>query len=80
MKKTHLIILGLLAIVCSSCYSYKVYPKEYRKLENDDLKRSAYVMRDTLKKELEILASSKLFEIISDSTRADLKIKLYPIE
>ncbi|TXD98952.1 hypothetical protein ESY88_20765, partial [Subsaximicrobium wynnwilliamsii] len=80
MKKTHLIILGLLAILCSSCYSYKVYPKEYRKIENDNPKRSAYIINDTLKKELEILASSELFEIISDSSKADLKIKLYPIK
>lgn len=80
MKKTKLIVLGLLAILCSSCYSYKVYPKEYRKLENDNPKRSAYVMNDTLKKELEILRSSDLFEIITDSTKADLNVKLYPIE
>lgn len=80
MKKTHFIILGLLAVLCSSCYSYKVYPKEYRKLENDNPKRSAYVMNNTLKKELEILTSSELFEVISDSTKADLKVKLYPIE
>lgn len=69
-----------MAILCSSCYSYKVYPKEYRKLENDNPKRSAYVMNDTLKKELEILTSSELFEVISDSTKADLKVKLYPIK
>ena len=80
MKKTYLIILGFLTILCSSCYSYKIYPKEYRKLENDSPKRIAYVENDTLKKELKILASSELFEIITDSTKADLKIKLYPIE
>ena len=80
MKKTHLIILGLLTTLFSSCYSYKIYPKEYRKLENDNPKRSAYVENDTLKKELKILVSSELFKITSDSTKADLKVKLYPME
>ncbi len=80
MKKTHLIILGILAILCSSCYSYKIYPKEYRKLKNDNLKRFVYITNDTLKRELKILASSELFEILTDSTKADLKVKLYPIE
>jgi len=80
MKKTHLIILGLLATFCSSCYSYKIYPKEYRKIENDNHKRNAYIINDTLKKELNILKSSELFEITTDSNLADLKIKLYSIE
>ena len=79
MKRIHLLILGLLATLCSSCYSYKIYPKEYRKLENDNVKRNAYVENDTLKKELKILASSELFKITSDSTKADLKVKLYPM-
>lgn len=80
MKKTHLIILGFLATICSSCYSYKVFPKEYRKLENDIPKRTAYIENDSLKKERNILASSELFEITFDSTKADLKVILYPIE
>ncbi|TDP59458.1 hypothetical protein [Flavobacterium dankookense] len=80
MKKTHLLLVVLLATLCSSCYSYKIYPKQYRKLENKQPKRSAYIENDTLKKELKILAYSELFEIVSDSTTADLKIKLYPLE
>ncbi|WP_272149850.1 hypothetical protein [Tenacibaculum aiptasiae] len=80
MKKTYLIILGLLAILCNSCYSYKIYPKEYRKLKNNNPKPSVYIDNDTLKKELKILTSSNLFNIISDSTKADLKIKLYPLK
>lgn len=80
MKKTHLIILGLLIILCNSCYSYKIYPKEYRKLENDNPKKTAYIIIDTLKKERKILISSELFEIVTDSLNADLNIKLYPLE
>ena len=80
MKKAHLLILGLLVIFFCSCYTYQVFPKEFRKLENENPKRNAYVENDTLKTELEILASSELFEITSDSTKADLKIKLYPLK
>ena len=67
-------------MLCSSCYTYKVYPKEYRKLENDNPKQNAFVVNDTLNKELEILVSSELFNIVTDSSAADLNIKLYPIE
>jgi hypothetical protein len=80
MRKIYLLILGLTTILCSSCYSYKVYPKEYRKLENNHPKQSAFIENDTLKKELKILASSELFEITPDSTKADLRIKLYPLK
>lgn len=80
MKKIHLLVLVFLVTLCSSCYSYKVFPKEYRKLENNKPKRSAYIENDTLKKELKILAYSELFEIVADSTKADLKIKLYPLK
>ncbi|MEK9530531.1 MAG: hypothetical protein VWZ86_03605 [Flavobacteriaceae bacterium] len=80
MQKAYLLILGLLAVLFCSCYTYKVFPKEYRKLENENPKRKAYVVSDTLKKELEILSSSELFKITTDSTQADLKIKLYPLK
>ena len=35
---------------------------------------------DTLKREFKILASSDIFVITSDSTSADIKVKLYPLE
>ncbi|WP_131494651.1 hypothetical protein [Flavobacterium aquatile] len=80
MKNILLIFMFLLAALCSSCYCYKIYPKEYRKLENKNPKRSAYIVDKSLKKELKILSKSELFVIVEDSTKADLKIKLYPLE
>ncbi|WP_411893698.1 hypothetical protein [Winogradskyella sp. A2] len=80
MKIKQLISLGLLTVDCTSCYTYKIYPKEYRKLENNNPKLTAYIVKDSLKKEHKIMMSSDLFEIISDSSQADLKIKLYPLQ
>jgi hypothetical protein len=59
-----------------------VYPKEYRKLENTAVKKTAFIINesDSIKKELKILKSSDLFTIVNDSTKADIKIKLYPIQ
>lgn len=64
----------------SSCYTYKVFPKEYRKLENSTYKYNAYVVNDLIHKELKILESSDIFNITTDSSKADLRIKLYPLE
>jgi hypothetical protein len=80
MKKTHFIALVFFSVLCSSCYSYKIFPKEFRELENHNQKPIVYILNDSLKKEYAILKSSELFEIISDSTKAHIKIKLHPIE
>jgi hypothetical protein len=80
MKNKHLITLVALWVLCSSCYSFKIYPKEYRKLKNEHTRPNAYVINDTLKEELKILKFSELFNIVNDSSSAELKIKLYPLE
>jgi len=80
MKKQYLILLGLIAVLNCSCYSYKVFPKEFRKIENKEIKRKAYIINNTLEEELEILKSSKLFEIAEDSLNTDLIIKLYQLK
>ncbi|WP_282042915.1 hypothetical protein [Winogradskyella flava] len=80
MKKANFIILGILTICCCSCYSYKVYPKTYRKIENNNPKRNAYIINDSLKKELKIFSNSNIFQIVKDSNYADVAVKLYPIE
>ena len=80
MKNMILTIVGLLVILCSSCYTYKIYPTAYRTLTNINPKRTAYVINDTLAKEFKILRSSQLFNITTDSDAADLSIKLYPIK
>lgn len=66
-------------ILLNSCYSYRVQPKEFRKLENTNPQPKAYIINPTLEKEGEILKSSELFIIVEDSLYADLNIKLYPI-
>jgi hypothetical protein len=38
------------------------------------------VQNDSLSQELSIIAASKLFDILTDSTKADLTLKLYPIQ
>ncbi|HEY9177259.1 MAG TPA: hypothetical protein VIN07_06190 [Flavipsychrobacter sp.] len=80
MRNAYLILLSLIAVSFSSCYTYKVYPEEYRRLENIGAKPKAYVINDTLDKELNILVSSGIFTIIKDSTEADLQIHIYPLE
>jgi len=80
MKIKKVIILNLFFILLYSCYSYRVIPKEFRKKENKEAPRKAYIINNTLKDELIILKSSKLFEIVGDSKNSDLKIKLYHLE
>ena len=77
-------ILSCIAIMSlfSSCYTYKVFPKEYRKLVNNEPKQIAFITNpaDSLKKEISILQSSNLFIFSKDSTTAEIKIKVYPIK
>jgi len=80
MNMRFFIILSLLVGLNVSCYSYKIYPKKIRKLEPSINRYNAYVIEDYLREELKILESSKIFNITSDSLKADLKIKLYPLE
>src|SRR5688500_2728706 len=47
--------------VFSSCYSYKVFPKEYRKFEYTGERKSAFVLNPELKKEYAILSHSGIF-------------------
>ncbi|MCF7568134.1 hypothetical protein L3X37_07130 [Sabulilitoribacter arenilitoris] len=79
MNKKTFALYTILAMLLSSCYSYRVQPKEFRKLENTNTQPKAYIINRTLEKEVEILKSSELFIIVEDSLHADLNIKLYPI-
>lgn len=80
MKTLQLYLISILAILLSSCYSYKIYPKEYRNIEAAYPQVSAFVLNPNLIKELEILESSTIFNIVDDSTRADIHINLHPME
>lgn len=80
MEKGIYIIFFISTLLLSSCYSYRVQPKEFRKLENTRLEQKAYIVNSDLEKEVEILKASELFKIVEDSLNADLNIKLYPIK
>lgn len=80
MKKPLLIILSLLSFLLSSCYTYKVYPLEYRKPDPQPAGPRVYIINDTLPKEREILTHSNLFTVVPDSAGADILIKLYPLD
>jgi len=80
MKKQYLILFGLIVVLNSGCYTYKVFPKEFRKIENKEIQLKAYVVNNILEEELKILKSSEIFEIVEDSLNIDLMIKLYQIK
>jgi hypothetical protein len=65
----------------TSCYSYKVFPKEYRNFEYSGDKRVAFVTNPELKKENRILQQSGIFVLTSDSlTQNCLQIKLHRLD
>ncbi len=83
MKTISKIVLGIVIMsLFNSCYTYKVFPKEYRNLTNNEPKKVAFITNpaDSLKKEISILQSSNLFIFSKDSTAAEIKIKMYPIK
>ena len=80
MNWQNLIVLGLTAALNYSFYTYKVFPKELRTLENPNEKHNAYVVNDFLHKEYKIMVASNIFNITTDSLKSDLKIKLYPLK
>jgi len=74
-------LLILISITLSSCYSYKIYPKEYRGYSYNGPKRRAIVINPELSKEYEVFKLSGIFDLTSDSLdKTDLKIKLHPIK
>ncbi len=80
MKRSSIVLAFLGILLCTSCYSYKLYPKKYRHYTNQRVRQNAYVRNDSLKKALKILEASELFTIVTDSSSADLHITLYPLE
>ena len=65
----------------SSCFSYKIFPKEYRSFTYAGEKKNAFIINPELKKEFEILKRSGVFNIVSDSSSESVvKIKLYPLQ
>ncbi len=79
MSVKNILFVILITFFLNACYSYKVFPKEYRNASFNETKRKAYVLNPELKKELKILERAAIFDIVEDSTHA-VKIQLYPLE
>jgi hypothetical protein len=75
-----LLFIGVLSTALTSCYTYKVFPKEYRAFEYKGEKETAFVINPELKKEYEILKQSGIFILTSDSLNDKaVKIELHPL-
>jgi hypothetical protein len=78
---TRLIFFLFLSTMVTSCYSYKIFPREYRDYVYSGEKQTAFIINPELKKEREILKQSGIFIFTDDSLSNDcLKIKLHPLE
>ena len=76
-----ILIVLLVSISLTSCYSYKIFPKEYRNFSYSGEKETAYVINPELKKENDILKQSGIFAFTNDSLNKDcVKIKLHPLK
>jgi len=70
----------LLSTCLTSCYTYKVFPKEYRNFTFKGEKKIAFVTNPQLKKEYEILKQSGIFKLTNDSLSDEsAKVKLQPL-
>lgn len=78
MKK---IIASVLISLCYSCVpSYSVLNKEYKHLKSRNPKQNVYVINSGLTKEYKILKKSKIYNIVDDSAKSDIRIKLNPLK
>ncbi len=78
MKRQHSIFL-LLPVLLTSCYTYKIFPKEYRDFTAPAASETVYIINSELKKEAEILKASGIYDFTSDSSVA-VRIKLHPLK
>jgi hypothetical protein len=68
-------------VLFTSCYSYKIYPKEFRSFEYSGEKKIAFITNPELKAEYNILKKSKVYIIANDSLDVRcVKIRLHPIK
>jgi len=73
--------LTLISLILSSCYSYKIFPKEYRHFTYTGEKKEVFVLNPEMSKEYEILKKAGVFKIMTDSSnRPVTRIRLYPLE
>ncbi len=72
-------ILVLIVTSLTSCHSYRIFPKEYRKTPLKQPTTTVYVINAELSKEFNIFKYSNIYNISNDSTTLT-KIKLYPLD
>ena len=76
-----LILILLASAILTSCYSYKVFPKEYREFAYSGEKQTAFIINPVLKKETEILKESNIFKLTDDNSCENcLKTRLHPLK
>ena len=72
------LVICLLPLI-TSCYTYRVFPVEDRRFVTRAATRTAYVVNPQLKKENAIVTSSSIFNWTRDSSEADVRIVLHPM-
>jgi hypothetical protein len=81
MNKNIKILLIFSVLFLIGCFpSYSVLPKEYKSVKQLQKREKAFVINKDLKSEFKILENSKIYKIVDDSTKSDLKIRLNPIK
>ena len=81
MNKNIKILLIFSVLFLIGCFpSYSVLPKEYKSVKQIQKREKAFVINKDLKSEFKILENSKIYEIVDDSTKSDLKIRLNPLK
>ncbi|HWJ92001.1 MAG TPA: hypothetical protein VNR87_12865 [Flavisolibacter sp.] len=75
-----LLLYTALVAALSSCYAYKIYPKEDRDFEYYGEKRTAFIVNPELKKEYAVLERSGIFHLSNDSSSSNVvKIRLHKL-
>lgn len=70
-----------LASTFSSCYSYKIFPKEYRTYQYRGEKKKAFIINPGLTKEDKIFRKAGIFNLVDDTLdNSTIKIKLHPVQ
>lgn len=70
-----------LAVLHSSCYSYRIFPKEYRDFTYTGEIKEAFILNPELTKEFQIFKQAGVFKLVTDTVnKSVVKIKLYPLQ
>ncbi len=77
--KIHTILIVSLSLSSISCYSYIVFPPEYRELAAPSVRTDALVVNPTLAFEMQVLQKSAVFNIVSDANTPK-RIRLYKLD